>query len=83
MQHYSNNESQFSSYDLGLTASLVCSGFPVDFLDKSNPRKVEFYFQRADGLDQAIQMYWANLLQVPALSYFNALKMLKNRIYSE
>lgn len=83
MDNYNSNTQQFSSYDLGLAASLVCNGFPVDFLDKSNPRKVEFYFQRADGLDQTIQMYWANQLQVPALSYFNALKMLKNRIYSE
>jgi hypothetical protein len=83
MQNYTSNDNQFSSYDLGLAASLVCSGFPVDYLDKSNPHKVGFFFQRIDGLDQAIQLYWADQLQVPALSYFNAIKMLKNRIYSE
>lgn len=73
----------FYSTDLGLAASLVSHGFFLNHLDKSNPQKVEFCFERVSQLDQAIQLYWANQLTVPALAYFNALKMLKNRIYSE
>ena len=73
----------FYSTDLGLSASLISNGFLLHHLDKTNPHKVEFCFQRVDELDQTIQLYWANQLTVPALAYFNALKMLKNRIYSE
>ncbi len=82
MSNYSVND-YFNTFDLGLSAALVSLGFPIDHLDKSNARKVEFVFLRVDGLDQAIQSYWSNSLSVSALSYFNATKMIKNRIYSE
>lgn len=77
--HYANN---FTTFDLGLAAGLVSAGCPVSHLDKSQPQKVQFMFERKEGLDEVIQLYWANSLQVSALEYFNSIKMLKNRIYS-
>lgn len=77
--HYSNS---FATFDLGLAAALVSAGCPVSHLDKSQPQKVQFVFERKEGIDDAIQLYWANGLQISAFEYFNNLKMLKNRIYS-
>lgn len=77
---YINN--YFSTQDLGLSAALVTSSFPIDHLDKSDLSKIKFVFVREEGLDEIVQLYWANELKLSLLAYFNNLKMLKNRIYS-
>ncbi len=73
----------FTSFDLGLCAAIVTSGFPLDHIDRSTPQKVQFIFQREEGLDSVVQSYWNKSLHVDAFSYFSNVKMLKNRIYSE
>jgi len=74
----------YSTPDLSIASYLVTIGFPLDHLDKSNRRKVVFSFYRDDGLDQAIQAFWADTdVSVSPLQYFNTIKTLKNRIYSE
>jgi len=78
---YSNH--YFFTHDLGLASALVVAGFPLDHLDKTNPQKVKFVFNRIEGQDEAVQAYWSDQLSLSVLSYFNAVKMLKNRIYSE
>lgn len=78
---YSNQ--YFSTYDLGLASALVATGFLLDHLDKTYPQKVKFVFTRTQQQDEVIQAYWAGNLQVSALTYFNNIKVLKNRIYSE
>lgn len=83
MNLYHKSSDYFSSFDLSLVSALVCLGYPVDYLDKSNPRKVEFFLVRQQGMDEAIQGFWSGALQLPALAYFNSIKNLKNRIYGE
>jgi len=79
---YSTNDF-FSTPDLSIAAYLVTIGFPLDHLDKSNRNKVVFSFYRDDGLDEAIQAFWADSgASVSPLQYFNTIKTLKNRIYS-
>lgn len=73
----------FSTHDLGLAAALLTAGFPVDHLDKHDPTKVEFVFSRIEGMDEIIQLYWNNNLKLSLLAFFNNIKILKNRIYSE
>jgi hypothetical protein len=77
------DQTYFTTYDLGLSAALVAVGFALDQLDNADPRKVKFVFRRKSGLDAVIQNFWGNSCQVDAQTYFNALKMLKNRIYSQ
>ncbi len=71
----------FQTYDLGLASSLVSLGYQLADLEKSNPRKVLFIFQKEDGIDEVIGDYWSDNLQVNARSHFDNIKMLKNRIY--
>ena len=73
----------FETSDLGLAAALVTGTYPIDHLDKHNPSKIKFVFSRDEGMDNVIQLYWNNQLNLSLLTYFNNLKMLKNRIYSE
>lgn len=77
------NQTYFTTYDLGLAAALIATGFTIDYSDNMNPRKVQFAFKRRSGLDAVIQNYWANTCQIDAQTYFNAIKTLKNRIYSQ
>lgn len=73
----------FRSFDLGLSAALISVGFSLVSLDREDFRKVQFVFRRGDGMDDVIDAYWANRLEVKARTYFDTLKMLKNRLYSE
>ncbi|MFA5386306.1 MAG: DUF5659 domain-containing protein [Candidatus Paceibacterota bacterium] len=72
-----------STFDLGAAASLVSAGFELVSLDKTNPRKVQFIFRRVIGIEKVVDDYWSDKLEVKARSFFDNVKMLKNRIYSE
>ena len=87
-----NSESEYSpedytkylsTFDLGAAASLVSAGFELVSLDKANPRKVQFIFCRVIGIEKVVDDYWSDKLEVKARSFFDNMKMLKNRIYSE
>lgn len=71
------------TFDLGAAAALVSAGFQLALLDKTNPRKVQFAFLREAGIEKVVDDYWADRLEVKARSFFDNLKMLKNRLYSE
>lgn len=72
----------FTTYDLGCSVALICAGFELLTLDKANPRKVLLVFKRKDGIESAVDNYWSDRLEVKARTYFDTLKMLKNRLYS-
>lgn len=71
------------TFDLGAAASLVSAGFQLVLLDKTNPRKVQFAFLREEGIEKVVDDYWADRLETKARSFFDNLKMLKNRLYSD
>jgi hypothetical protein len=73
----------FYSFDLGASAALVSAGFELVSLDKTNPKKVRFVFRRESGIEKVVDEYWADRLEVKARTFFDNVKMLKNRIYSE
>jgi len=73
----------FDTYDLGCSAALICKGYDLTALDKNNPRKVMFIFEKGGDIEDVASSYWAGKLNVKARSYFDNIKMLKNRIYSE
>jgi len=73
----------FYTFDLGCSAALISAGFELVSLDKTNPRKVQFIFHREIGIEKVVDDYWADRLEVKARTFFDNVKMLKNRIYSE
>lgn len=76
----------YNTYDLGIAAALSVLGFELLDLDKSNPRKVQFIFKsdkRKGEIKEIAHQYFSDTLELPAQRLFNAIKMLKNRIYSD
>lgn len=73
----------FSTYDLGCSAGLIGVGYELLRIEKvKGESKALFIFQRSDELEESARQYWKDDLGVSALSYFNALKTLKNQLYS-
>lgn len=75
-------ENLYFTSDLGLTTTISLF-YPLWAIDKTNPQKAEFLFQRESGLDKLIENYWSNTLQVSPLAYFQQLKIIKSRLYEE
>lgn len=72
----------YGSADLGLAAAIYLS-YPLEAIDKQNPRKATFYFKRDAGLDELVASYWRKEITVEPQSYFNALRVIKTRLYGE
>ena len=73
----------FTNYDLGVSAALLCAGFELLSVDKDNPRKALFVFRKQAGIEDVANRYFADRLEVKARSFFDHLKALKNKLYSE
>ena len=72
----------FTTYDLGLSAALLASGYKLKNLDRTN-RRALFVFEYKSGIDVASNKFLADELRVKARSYFDSLKALKSKLYSD
>jgi len=77
-----DHENYFYTFDLGCSTALISAGFELVSLDKTNVRKVQFIFRREIGIEKVVDDYWADRLKVKARTFFDNVKMLKNRLYS-
>ncbi|PIY58640.1 MAG: hypothetical protein COY98_00950 [Candidatus Yonathbacteria bacterium CG_4_10_14_0_8_um_filter_43_17] len=73
----------FTTYDLGVSTALLCAGFQLLSVHKADPRKALFIFQKEDGIEDVADRYFSDRLEVKARSFFDHLKALKNKLYSE
>lgn len=73
----------FSTYDLGMSAALMCLGFKLEHLNRGNPNKALFVFKKEKNIEAIANKYFTDQLEVKARSFFDHLKALKNRLYSE
>lgn len=73
----------WTTYDLGVAAALLCAEFELLALDHANKRKVLFVFRKAKGIDDTANAYFADRLELNARAFFDQLKALKSRLYSE
>jgi hypothetical protein len=73
----------FTTYDLGVSTALLCVGYKLLTVQKDDPRKALFVFEKEDGIELDANRYFSNELEVLARSYFDHLKALKNKLYSE
>jgi hypothetical protein len=71
----------FTTYDLGCSTALLCAGFELLDIKKSNPKKALFTFKRESNIDEVANNYFANKLNVKARSFADNLKALKNKLY--
>ena len=78
-----DEEQIFKVRDLGLAAALVSSDHDVCATNRDKSGRAHFVFIHSEKLEQTINEYWADKLEVKARKYFDNIKMLKSRIYSE
>jgi hypothetical protein len=73
----------FKTTDLGIAAYLSLKGFNYS-IDRTNPKKALFSFVGKDGVEinEFIKDYVDGKTLVEPIDYFNALKNVKNRLYS-
>lgn len=71
----------WTTYDLGVSTALLCEGFELLGIEKSNPKKALFTFKRTSNIDEVANSYFADKLEVHARSYADNLKALKNKLY--
>jgi hypothetical protein len=76
------NKNYYETSDLGLAASLTASNFSILSIDKTNPRRVVFCFDKTAELLNAVDAYWSNNLHLSAMVLMEHIKLLKTRIYS-
>ncbi len=79
-----SNDYTYRTNDLSQAVALVVHGFLVRDIERvAYGNKAVFIFNRSKKLDTALSQYWADKLLVNPKSYFDAMKHLKTRIYSE
>ena len=76
------NQNEFSTFDLGLATVLITVGYKLIRMEKSNPKKVKFVFEKDKDIERTIEDFWNDELKVRAQTLLNNQKVLKNRIYS-
>ncbi len=80
---YLNPDEFWCTFDLGLCSALFCLEHELYAVDKDgNPNKAQFVFRRDKSLDKHVEEYWNDHLKLNARSYFDAIRCVKNRLYS-
>lgn len=72
----------YQTSDLAL-ATVISFYYPIESVDRANPRKAQFLFYRDEKLDELVDKYWRGELQVEPQQFFNQLRIVKARLYGE
>lgn len=68
--------------DLALATALNMS-FPLEDIDRGNPKRAVFVFRRSPELEKTVDDFFRNEIKVSPQIYFNQLRDIKARLYSE
>ena len=77
------DEQVYATYDLGASSALITAGFYLVSVDKTNLRKAQFIFRKETGIEKVIEDFWADRLDVRGRTFFDNVRHLKNRLYSD
>jgi hypothetical protein len=69
--------------DLGCAAALVTANFSLLTLDRANPRKIRFIFRCEAGIKKVADDFWSDRLEQKSRLFWDNIKNLKNRLYSD
>lgn len=76
------NSTHYLTSDLALVTTLSLK-FSIEEIDRSNPRKAVFVFRRSPELEELVDQFFSNKLQISPQVFFNQLRDVKNRLYAE
>jgi len=80
-EQYNVND-YFKISDLAMAAAISLN-VPIEAINRLNPQRVEFIFERNRQLEKLLRAYWRNEMRVEPKEYFNQLKILKSRLYGQ
>jgi len=72
----------YRTADISLATAIALT-YPIEAIDRQNPRKAEFLFKKQDGLSELIEKYWRGELRVDPNLYFQQLRIVKARLYNQ
>ena len=75
------NKNYYQTSDLSLATTLSL-WFPIEDIDRSNPRKAFFIFRKTPELEKLIDQYFRNEIKISPQVYFNQLRVIKARLYA-
>ncbi|NMB56547.1 hypothetical protein GYA19_01245 [Candidatus Beckwithbacteria bacterium] len=75
------NEHYYQTSDLSLSTTISLF-FPIEDIDRSNPRKAVFIFRNTKELQELVEKYYRNELKISPQTYFNQLRVVKARLYA-
>lgn len=71
----------YTTTDLCEASALKSYGF-TEGLDRGNLKKVSFYFDQTEELEEIKKLFWSGKLRVDPVVFYQSLRALKARIYS-
>jgi len=74
------NYENYETSDFGLLIYLSIN-FPVIEVEKHNPRRAKFTFEKTPELLEAIEGYWNETALISPYKYFSQMKKIKSRLY--
>lgn len=77
-----NEKDFYRTADLALAAA-ISFFYPVEAIDRQNPKKAQFIFKQDKELYELVENYWKGQIKVEPQAYFNALRIIKARLYGE
>ena len=72
----------YQTSDIALATTISLS-FPLVRITPQSNSKSIFVFERSKELEKLIEDYWSGILKIEPKAYFNQLKTIKTRLYSE
>ena len=82
MNHLQSNSIFYRTTDLALSTA-ISLWYPIESIDRHDPRQSTFVFRRDENLDDLLSSYWSDTLKVSPQRYFNQLRALKARLYAK
>lgn len=77
-----NKDKYYQTTDIAL-ATIISLSFPLVRITPQSNSKSLFVFERSKELERLIEDYWSGTLKIEPKTYFNQLKQIKTRLYSE
>lgn len=77
------NADNYKTNDFALAVTLLCYGFNILELDRTNPRRVYFIYNQSEALESAVSDFWDNKLTVNPKTFLSTQKELKARVFSD
>ena len=70
----------YTTSDLALATTLSLF-FPIETIDKTNPKRALFVFEKSPDLDKTIYEFYHDTLKIAPQVFFSKLREVKTRLY--